>query len=66
MIHFITKDKVNQFQNKGITTSFKAQLQQWMHIWCERSVVIEDTDVIFFVNLTNILLSLRSGAIIVN
>lgn len=66
VIRFITKEKVNRFQNKGITTSFKAQLQQWIHIWCERSVNIKDTDVIFFVNLTNVLLSLRSGAIIVN
>lgn len=37
-----------------------------MHVQCERSVDTQDTDVVFCVNLMNVLLSLRSGAIIVN
>lgn len=51
---------------KGLTTSFKAQLQQRTHTQHGRSVDIKDTDVIFCVNLTNVLLSLRKAAMPVN
>lgn len=31
-MHLFAKDKVNQINNKGLTPSLKAQLQQWVHI----------------------------------
>lgn len=49
-----------------MTTSFKTQLQQLIRIQSEKSLDVKDTDLIFCVNLTNVLLSLRSGTTIVN